>query len=89
MLHDTRSRLLKRRASLREALRRLRDGCYGQCGDCNAPIPEKRLLAMPEAALCVHCQERRERRSRDTTSLDPRSRPALLEGSLGAREDDW
>jgi len=89
MLYETRSRLLKRRANLREALRRLRDGSYGHCGDCDEPIPEKRLLAMPEATLCVPCQEQRERGSRDIKPLDPRSRLPLLNPSVAAREDDW
>ena len=61
MAYETRDRLLKRLAALQEARRRLRDGSYGRCGDCDLPIPEGRLLAMPEATLCVHCQERRER----------------------------
>ena len=61
MAYATRDRLLKRLAALQEALRRLRDGSYGRCGECDRPIPEGRLLAMPGATLCVHCQERRER----------------------------
>lgn len=61
MAYEIRSRLVKRLADLREALHRLRDGTYGQCGDCGRRIPERRLLAMPEATLCVPCQERRER----------------------------
>jgi len=61
MAYEIRSRLVKRLADLRDALRRLQEGKYGQCGDCGRPISEGRLLAMPEANLCVPCQERRER----------------------------
>jgi len=61
MAYETRSRLVKRVVQLRDALRRLQEGDYGMCEACGLPIPERRLVAMPEAALCVPCQERRER----------------------------
>lgn len=88
MLYETRGRLLKRRADLLEALRRLRDGSYGRCTACDEPIPPTRLRAMPEATRCVRCQEDRERRSRDIRSLDPRSRLPLLDGSVAICEGD-
>jgi len=37
------------------ALRRLSDGTYGTCVRCEATIADKRLQAMPEAALCADC----------------------------------
>ena len=30
------------------------------CRDCELPIPPKRLEKMPDAALCVGCQEAQE-----------------------------
>ncbi len=39
------------------ALERLRSGRYGDCLSCGADIPFERLLAQPEAARCVRCQE--------------------------------
>jgi DnaK suppressor protein len=42
------------------ALQRLHDGRYGVCTDCDATIPEARLQAAPEAARCIHCQEKVE-----------------------------
>ncbi|MET7463056.1 TraR/DksA C4-type zinc finger protein [Nonomuraea sp. NPDC005501] len=51
----------QRRAVL-DALKRLDDGTYGRCVDCAEPVPEGRLEARPEAARCVQCQGRRERR---------------------------
>ncbi|MEV7009759.1 TraR/DksA C4-type zinc finger protein [Streptosporangium sp. NPDC051022] len=51
----------QRRAVLR-ALRRLEDGVYGRCADCGGAVPDGRLEARPEAARCVQCQARRERR---------------------------
>ncbi len=34
---------------------------YGICEDCDEEIPERRLLAVPEARLCTRCQSIRER----------------------------
>lgn len=61
LVDETRSRLLARRANLREALLRLQNRSYGRCGECGRSISDRRLLAMPEAARCLKCQERRER----------------------------
>lgn len=44
------------------AIKRLDDGAYGRCVDCGKPVPDGRLEARPEAARCVQCQSRRERR---------------------------
>lgn len=33
---------------------------YGICEDCDAPIPEKRLQAIPHATKCVACQAEAE-----------------------------
>src|SRR5262245_15737126 len=38
------------------ALARMGTGRYGQCARCSAPIPVERLLAIPQAALCMNCQ---------------------------------
>ncbi|MFC7647950.1 TraR/DksA family transcriptional regulator [Streptosporangium lutulentum] len=40
----------------------MEDGSYGLCTDCGSPVPEGRLEARPEAARCVQCQSKRERR---------------------------
>ena len=45
-----------------DALVRIDHGSYGMCGDCAKPIPEGRLDARPEAARCVACQSKRDRR---------------------------
>ena len=47
-------------AAIDAALERLQHGTYGQCTDCDATIPEARLNAAPEAARCIHCQEKTE-----------------------------
>lgn len=39
------------------ALKRLDDGDYGICIDCDMPIPAARLQVQPAAARCIPCQE--------------------------------
>jgi RNA polymerase-binding transcription factor DksA len=45
-----------------DALVRIDSGVYGTCADCGKAIPEGRLDARPEAARCVGCQSKRDRR---------------------------
>jgi RNA polymerase-binding transcription factor DksA len=52
----------RQRTAVLAALKRLDDGGYGQCVDCRKPVPDGRLEARPEAARCVQCQARKERR---------------------------
>jgi len=40
------------------ALTRLADGTYGRCEECTKQIADERLLVLPRARLCVHCQAR-------------------------------
>jgi DnaK suppressor protein len=42
---------------LNEALRRLDDGEYGICENCQNAIPARRLEVIPWASFCVPCQE--------------------------------
>jgi DnaK suppressor protein len=48
-------------AAVNAALQRLEDGSYGECVDCGRPIAEARLKVAPEAARCIHCQEKTEK----------------------------
>jgi DnaK suppressor protein len=45
-----------------ETLQRIADGTYGQCEECDQPIPPARLKAVPTATLCVRCQTAAESR---------------------------
>jgi DnaK suppressor protein len=47
---------------LRHALAKFEDGSYGLCEACGQPIGASRLLARPEARLCIACQTRAEKR---------------------------
>jgi RNA polymerase-binding transcription factor len=48
------------RSLLEKALRSIDSKDSGLCRDCEEPIAFARLMAMPEAALCVGCATRRE-----------------------------
>jgi DnaK suppressor protein len=47
-------------AEVEEALKRIEQGSYGLCVQCQQPIPEKRLLIIPWAARDVVCQEQHD-----------------------------
>lgn len=47
--------------SIDGALARIEEGEYGYCDNCNEPIQEKRLEALPWAQHCVTCQEMNEK----------------------------
>jgi len=60
--------LNRRNGQMREieaAAVRIAEGTYGQCDDCEADIPLKRLNAIPWAVYCVKCQDRRDRETED------------------------
>jgi DnaK suppressor protein len=46
---------------IEDALERIGSGEYGQCAECGAVIPEGRLEFLPQADMCVPCQERLEK----------------------------
>ena len=41
----------------RAALRRIEDGSFGTCQECDEDIHPKRLAAVPWATFCIRCQE--------------------------------
>lgn len=48
---------------VQDALRRIEQGSYGICHECEEPISPKRLDAVPWARYCVACQEELGRRA--------------------------
>ena len=52
----------------RAALRRICDGGFGVCEECEQEIHLKRLVAIPWASLCIHCQEALDCRETVTTA---------------------
>ncbi len=47
--------------NLTAALRRIKDGSYGLCLQCEEAISPKRLAAVPWAERCIQCQEAADR----------------------------
>ena len=43
------------------ALRKIDEGTYGTCEECEDTIALKRLQARPEAPLCIGCKEAQEK----------------------------
>ena len=60
ILHSARSQ----RDEVLAALGRIEENTYGRCVDCGLEIPEGRLDARPDAARCVACQAKHDRRHR-------------------------
>jgi len=54
----------------RAALRRVADGSFGICMDCEEEINLKRLAAVPWAARCIACQERADREGASAENAD-------------------
>jgi len=46
----------KELAQVERALRRLKQGTYGQCEHCGTKIPVARLNALPYSTMCIKCQ---------------------------------
>jgi RNA polymerase-binding transcription factor len=61
-----------------EALERIETGTYGVCLHCGETITEKRLTALPWAALCLNCQE-----AADSGATEHAIEPPLLLSRTG------
>jgi DnaK suppressor protein len=55
---DRESTLLR---EVKAALRRLHEGAYGTCVECESSISPNRLAAVPWATRCIRCQESTDR----------------------------
>jgi RNA polymerase-binding protein DksA len=49
---------------IEDALKRVDEGAYGICQQCNKPIAMSRLRAVPYTAMCIECQRSKEQKSR-------------------------
>jgi len=56
--------LERQEKSLELALEKIRQGTYGLCENCGAPIDPARLEAVPETTLCLQCKLASERQNR-------------------------
>ena len=55
MAMELRRRKKNQLLQITNALNRIEQGSYGQCGLCQQPISEDRLEAFPEIVTCVNC----------------------------------
>ena len=46
--------------NIEEALRRIEDGTYGKCQECNQNITLPRLRRLPYTRMCIECKEKEE-----------------------------
>jgi len=61
MTNQLNTRNTAKLSQIEAALKRVEDGTYGKCQDCEEAIAEKRLLHNPHFQTCVVCAEERER----------------------------
>ncbi len=61
---DRESSLLR---DVKDALRRIHEGSFGPCIECESEISSKRLAAVPWAARCIQCQDAADRERRKGT----------------------
>lgn len=59
------------------ALRRMEQGSFGQCEECEEEIPLKRLRVRPDASLCLDCQEVMEKEMGSIRAVGPSSQTIL------------
>jgi DnaK suppressor protein len=68
---DRESTLLR---EVRAAMRRIHEGSFGTCCECESAISPKRLAAVPWAPRCIQCQDAADRDRREgveTTGVTP------------------
>ena len=49
---------------IEDALKRIEEGTYGACQQCQKPISLSRLRAVPYTSLCISCQRTKEQKRR-------------------------
>lgn len=64
---DRESTLLR---EVKAAMRRLQDGSYGICVECEEAINPIRLAVVPWASRCVRCQDSADRLGGETADLE-------------------
>ena len=47
-----------------DALKRIEEGIFGVCQQCNKPISLSRLKAVPYASMCIACQRLKEQKNK-------------------------
>ena len=61
--------------NIQAALRRIENGTFGTCTNCQETIGRNRLVAVPWTPFCIRCQEVVDRG--DTTIIEPAYQPGV------------
>jgi DnaK suppressor protein len=69
----------------RAALRRIQEGSFGTCQECEEDIHPKRLAAVPWAPFCIRCQDAADRNPQETKMLT--NGPLELRTKVGVCHD--
>lgn len=51
--------------NIESAIKRLNNGTFGECAECEKQIPIARLTARPESTTCIECAEELENMCKD------------------------
>ncbi len=54
----------ERLQNIDQALKRIKEGLYGECDECGEDIDLERLLALPFTRLCLDCKAKQERQKK-------------------------
>ncbi len=76
------------RAKIELALNRIEAGNYGYCLRCGKPIPEGRLVAVPETELCIDCQKEEEVRPASRRPIEEQTPRLGPPGAFETLTDD-
>jgi DnaK suppressor protein len=63
---DRESNLLR---DIRAALRRIQNGSFGTCIECESAISPKRIAAVPWASRCIKCQDAADQDRQESTEI--------------------
>jgi DnaK suppressor protein len=75
---------------IQHALRKLHEGSYGVCEECERKISKRRLQARPFAVLCIDCKAEQERRRYSESTVQSYQRGQAPPPELmGEEETDY
>jgi len=74
-------------SEIEDALDRIKDNTYGDCEECEEPITENRLRALPFTRVCVECQSRHEREQKIKGRFEEESGLGILEKSENEEDE--
>jgi DnaK suppressor protein len=74
---------------MKEAIKRIDDGTFGICADCDEEISEKRLIARPVTTQCIECKTREEKIEKLSGRKESRVIQYTFQGTSQSQRDDY